>query len=81
MMQVKGDVEAGAEGLDEVLIGVGFRAAQAVVDVDGGETYSEGVVFCLVGGVKCKEEGHGVCSAGDGGAEAVAGANMFAGEG
>jgi hypothetical protein len=35
LMKVEGDVEAGAEGFDEALVGVGLFAAEAVVDVDG----------------------------------------------
>jgi hypothetical protein len=34
-MEVEGDVEADAEVFDELLVGVGFFAAEVVVDVDG----------------------------------------------
>ena len=34
LVEVEGDVEVGAERLDEVLVGVGFFAAKAVMDVD-----------------------------------------------
>jgi len=35
VVEVEGDVEADAEVFDEALVGVGFFAAKAVVDVDG----------------------------------------------
>ncbi len=35
VVKVEGDVEADAEVFDETLIGVGFFAAKAMVDVDG----------------------------------------------
>ena len=65
MVEVEGDFEAGAEVGDELLVGVGFGAAEAVVDVDGGEAYAEGVVVGVVGGVEGEEESYGVGSAGD----------------
>ncbi len=43
LVEVEGDVEGDAEVFDELLVGVGFFAAEVVVDVDGGEAYSEGV--------------------------------------
>ena len=41
LVDVEGDFEAGAEVGDELLVGVGFCAADAVVDVDGGEADAE----------------------------------------
>jgi hypothetical protein len=35
LVEMEGDVETSAEGFDEMLIGVGLFAAEAVVDVDG----------------------------------------------
>ncbi len=40
LMDVEGDFEAGAEVGDELLVGVGFFAADAVMDVDGGQAYA-----------------------------------------
>jgi hypothetical protein len=41
VVEVERDVEAGAEGFDEVLVGVGLFAAKTVVDVDGAEADAE----------------------------------------
>jgi hypothetical protein len=57
-MEVERDFEADAEVFDELLVGVGFFGADAVVDVGGGETDAEGVVFGGVGGVEGEEEGY-----------------------
>lgn len=76
-MEVEGDVVGDAEVFDEALVGVGFGAAQAVVDVDGGEADAEG----LACGVEGEEESYGVCSAGEGYAETVAGLDLGAVEG
>jgi hypothetical protein len=73
VVEVEGDAEADAEILDELLISVGFFAAEVVVDVDSGEAYAERVVFGGVGGVEGEEEGDGVCTTGDGDADTVAG--------
>jgi hypothetical protein len=78
---VEGDFDSGAEVADEGGVGVGFFAAEIVVDVDGGEDGSEGFFRLAVGGVEGEQESDGVRTAGDGGAEAVAGAEVFAGEG
>ena len=51
-MKVERDVEGDAEVFDELLVGVGFFAAQAVVDVDGAETYAEGFSRSCVCGVE-----------------------------
>jgi len=40
LMEMEGDVEGDAEVFDEALVGVGFFAAEVVVDVDGGEAYT-----------------------------------------
>ena len=81
LVEVEGDVEVGAELLDEALVGVGFDAADAVMDVDGGEADAEGGLPGDVGEVEGAEEGHGVGAAGDGDAYAVAGADLRAVEG
>ena len=70
---VEGDFEAGAEGFDEGLVGVGFGTPEAVVDVDGGEAGAEGVARESVGGAEEEQESDGVRAAGDCGAEAIAG--------
>jgi len=44
-----------------------------VVDVGGAEAYSEGFAGGGVGGVEGEEESDGICTAGDGDAEAVSG--------
>ncbi len=81
-MEVEGDVEAGAEGFDELLVGGGFfGGADAVVDVGGAEADAEGVAWGGVGGVEGEEECYGVGAAGDGYADAVAGADVGAVEG
>ena len=81
-VDVEGDVELDAEVLHEGEVGVGFGGfADAVVDVDGGETDSEGFAGGGVGFVEAKEEGDGVGSTGDGGADAVAGVDVVAAEG
>jgi hypothetical protein len=53
LMEVERDIQVDAEVFDELLVGVGFFAAEVVVDVDGGEAYSEG--FAL--GFVCAVEG------------------------
>ncbi len=69
----EGDLEAVAEGLDEGLVGVGFRTAEGVVDVDSGEADSEGVFGEGICGMEQEQQGGGVGSAGDGAADSVAG--------
>jgi hypothetical protein len=81
LMEVEGDVVAGAEVMDELLVGVGFSSSQAVMNVDGGEADAQSVAFCVICGVESEEESDGVGSAGDGCAEAVAGADVVAREG
>jgi hypothetical protein len=81
LVEMEGDVVGDAEIFDETLVGVGFFAAEAVVDVDGGEADAEGFTGCGVGGVEGEEESDGVCSAGDGYAETVAGLDVGAVEG
>jgi hypothetical protein len=80
-MDVEGDVVLGAEVGDELLVGVGFRSTEAVMDVDGGEADTEGVVFGVICCVEGEEESYGVGSARDGCADAIAGVDVFAGEG
>jgi hypothetical protein len=72
VIEMEGDVETDAEVFDETLVGVGFRSAKTVVDVDGTEAYAEGLSSGGVGCVEGEEESDGVCSAGDGDADAVA---------
>ena len=78
---VEGDGEAGAEGFDEGLVGVGFVGSERVIDVECGEADAEGVARLGVGGVEEKQEGGGVGAAGEGEAGAVAGAEGSGGEG
>jgi hypothetical protein len=80
-VEVKGDVEGDAEVFDEALVGVGFFAAEVMIDVDGGEAYAEGIAPGCVGGVEREEESDGVRSAGDGDGDAVSGVDVFAGKG
>ena len=56
VVKVEGDVEADAEVFDELLVGVGFFAAEIVVDVNGGEAYAEGFAGGGVGCVEGEEE-------------------------
>jgi hypothetical protein len=77
VVEMEGDVVRDAEIFDEALVGIGFFAAQAVVDVGGGEADAEG----LACGVEGEEESDGVGTAGDGYAEAVAGLDVGAVEG
>jgi len=79
--EMQREFEAGAEVGDEGGVGVGFCATEVVVDVNGGEDDAEGFARLAVGGVEGEEKGDGVCSTRDGAAEAVAGADVFAGEG
>ena len=81
VVEVEGDVEVDAEVFDELLVGVGFFAAEVVVDVDGGEADAERVALGGVGCVEGEEEGDGVGSAGDGDAEAVAGFDLVRSKG
>jgi hypothetical protein len=80
-MEMEGNFEVDAEVFDELSVSVGFGTAEAVMDVDSGETDAESVAFGVICGVEGEEEGYGVGSAGDGGADAVAGADVFAREG
>jgi hypothetical protein len=79
--EMQRDFEAGAEVGDEGGVGVGFGGAEVVVDVYGGEHRAQRLARLAVGRVEGEEEGDGVGTAGDGAAEAVAGAEVFAGEG
>jgi hypothetical protein len=81
VMEMEGNFEVDAEVFDELSVSVGFGTAEAVMDVDGGETDAESVAFGVICGVESEEESYGVGSAGDGGADAVAGADVFAREG
>ena len=52
-----------------------------MIDVGGAEADSEGFAGGGVGGVEGEKQGYGVCSAGDGYADAVAGFDVGAVEG
>jgi len=78
VVEVEGDVEADAEVFDELLVGVGFFAAEVVVDVDGAEAYSEGFPGGGVGGVEGEKESYRISAAGDGDADAVSGFDVRA---
>jgi hypothetical protein len=80
LVEVEGDVEADAEVFDELLVGVGFFAAEVMIDVNGAEAYAEGFAWSGVGGMEGEEKSYGVGSAGDGYGEAVAGFDLFARE-
>jgi hypothetical protein len=77
-VEVQWDVEVDAEVFDEALVGVGFFAAKAVVDVDGAEAYSKAIAFGCVRGVEGEEESHGIGTTGDGDANAVSGVDVGA---
>lgn len=77
-MDMERDLQAGAEVLDEALVGVGLGAAYAVVDMNGREADAESQLGEDVGGMERSEESHGVRPAGDGGADAVAGLDVGA---
>jgi hypothetical protein len=81
VVKVERDVEADAEVFDELLVGVGFFAADVMVDVDGAQTYSEGITGGGVGGVEGEKEGYGISTAGDGDTDAVAGFDVGSVEG
>jgi hypothetical protein len=81
LVQVERDVEADAEVFDELLVGVGFFAAEVVVDVDGAEADAEGITDGGVGGVEGEEECYGIGTAGEGDADAVSGFDLCAVEG
>jgi len=80
-VKMQGNIEAGTEIFDELLIGIGFSGADAVVDVGGAEADAERVVLCDVGRVEGAQECYRVCAAGDSDADAVAGFNVGAVEG
>jgi len=81
-VDVEGNVETGAEVFDKLLVSGGFfPGTDAVVDVGGAEADAEGVAGDGVGGVEGEEEGDGVCTAGDGDADAVAGFDIETVEG
>jgi hypothetical protein len=81
LVEVEGDVVSNAEVFDEALVCEGLFAAEVVVNVNGGEADAEGVVFGLIRGLEGQEQSYGVSSAGDGDADAVAGADVGAVEG
>jgi hypothetical protein len=56
-LEVERDVEGDAEIGDEGLVGIGFRTAEGVVDVDGGEADAERVAGEGVGGVEQAKKG------------------------
>lgn len=68
----EGNVQAGAEIADEGFIGVGLGAAQAVVDVDGGENEAQGLLLG-VGVKEGEQEGGGVGPAGEREGDTLAG--------
>lgn len=69
---VEGEAKLGSQIADESKVGVGFRAAQAVVQVR--DVQREAQFPALV--VKSSQQGNGICAAGDGHAEAQTGAEM-----
>jgi hypothetical protein len=75
---VQWDFEARAEGLDEGEVGVGLVTAQAMVDVYRGKANAEGIAWLRVGGVKQQQQSNRVRASGDGSADAVSGADVFA---
>jgi hypothetical protein len=77
LMEMERDVVGDTKIFYEALVGVRLFATEAVVDVDGREADAEGF-SC---GVEGEDESDGVCSAGDGYAEAVAGLDLCLREG
>ena len=72
-VKMQGNIEAGAEVFDELLVGIGLAGTDAVVDVGGAEADAERVVLCGVSRVESAQESDRVCAAGDGDADAVTG--------
>ncbi|HLI75372.1 MAG TPA: hypothetical protein VKV02_00380, partial [Acidobacteriaceae bacterium] len=72
MVNREGNAVLGAELADEGFVGIGFFAAEAVVDVDRGEDDAEGLLFGI-GFKEGKEERGGVGAAGEGAGETLAG--------
>jgi GNAT superfamily N-acetyltransferase/uncharacterized low-complexity protein len=81
LQKVQGDFQAGAEVGDECGIRIRLFAAEVVVDMNCGQDHAQRFALRAVSRVERKQEGDGVCPAGDSGADAVAGAEVFAGEG
>jgi hypothetical protein len=82
VVDMQGDIEAGAEAPDEVEVGLGLLGgADAVVDVGSAEADAEGVSRGRVGGVEREQKSDGVCAAGDGDADAVSGVDVVTVEG
>ena len=66
------------ERLDKREVAVRFLSAQAVVDVDSRQSHAESVARQGVGGMQQKQQRHRVRASGDGGADAVSGADVAA---
>ena len=77
-VNVQRDFEAQAERLHKGEVSVRLVAAQAVMDVHGRQPYAERVARQAVGGVEQKQQRQRIRASGDGGADAVSGANVFA---
>jgi len=75
---VQRNFEARTERLDKREVGVGLLSAQAVVDVDRRQPHAERVARLRVGGVEQQQQRHRVRASGDGGADAVSGADVGA---
>jgi uncharacterized protein (TIGR00290 family) len=75
------DFEASAEVDNEGGVRVGFLATQIVVDMHCGEDDAERISLLAVDRIERKQQSDGVRSARDSGADAVAGAEVFAREG
>ncbi len=69
----EGNGEVAAERFNELLVLIGGLAAEAVVDMDGGEAEAQGGLGEVVGGVEGAKKSDGVCAAGEGYGEAGAG--------
>ena len=78
---VERNVKAAAEIGNEVRIGVGLGGSKVVVDVNGRENDAERLSGLAVCGMEGEQEGDRIRTAGGSGADAIAGAEMFAGEG
>ncbi len=74
----EGDFQGGAELLDEVEVRVCLRAADPVMDVNGGEPDAERGRVSGIRGVESAKERYGICATGDGDADAFAGPDIGA---
>ena len=82
MVNMDGDVQSETKLLDEGKVGARFRSlADAMLDVNGRQSYTERVTKVFVALVESKQQRHGVSSTGDGDADTIAGSDVIAAKG